>query len=64
MPRAKLELECAIPDARVTPYLLITGFATPGGLWMRPGAFCRVGREFSKFVVAWLRIRLNGCADA
>jgi uncharacterized SAM-binding protein YcdF (DUF218 family) len=62
MPRAKLELECALPGAQVAPHPLVTGIATPGGLWRHPNAFRRVGGEFGKFVLAWLRMRLRGCA--
>jgi uncharacterized SAM-binding protein YcdF (DUF218 family) len=61
MPRARLELGCAVPEIRIVAFPLAT---TPSTLIARlrsPAVLRRLVLEAAKFASVWFRIQITGC---
>jgi uncharacterized SAM-binding protein YcdF (DUF218 family) len=58
MPRTLLELDNVLPGARKVPFAVVTGTAHPDD-WWRPSTTRLLASEYVKFLVGWLRTRIE-----
>ena len=59
MPRTLLELDHALPNVRKTPYAVVTPSVRPEAWWQSVSSARLLASEYIKFVVVWLRTRLE-----
>lgn len=64
MPRSLIELRHALPDVALTPYPVFPGSARAGDWWRSPAMAKRLASEYTKCLVARLRLLLVGWLDA
>ncbi|CAA6604633.1 conserved exported hypothetical protein [Rhodospirillaceae bacterium LM-1] len=60
MPRALAELKAALPQARIVPNPVFPEHVKAGAWWRNPGTFVLIASEYTKYLVARLRILLEG----
>lgn len=60
MPRALAELKAALPEARIIANPVFPEHVKTGGWWYNPGTFLLIASEYSKYLMANLRILLEG----
>ncbi|HVN00969.1 MAG TPA: YdcF family protein [Caulobacteraceae bacterium] len=60
MPRARLELHAAIPEAQITPYPIVTSEVSAGGWWKTSIGAERMILEYSKYLAVLARETLLG----
>lgn len=59
MPRTLTELDHVLPGVRKVPYAVVTGSLDLEGWWRNPGTAKLLAFEYVKFIVVWLRTRLE-----
>ncbi len=59
MPRTLLELDNVLPAARKVPFAVVHGAAHPESWWRHPGTARLLASEYLKFVIGWVRTRLE-----
>jgi uncharacterized SAM-binding protein YcdF (DUF218 family) len=59
MPRTLVELDKVIPTARKVPYAVVSDSIDPDGWWRSPSTAKLLAFEYVKFVVGWLRTRVE-----
>jgi len=59
MPRTLVELDNVIPTARKVPYAVVNGSIDPDAWWRSPATAKLLASEYVKFLVGWLRTRLE-----
>ena len=59
MPRTLIELDHAVPEARLVPYAVVTEGLNPDGWWRSPATARVLVSEYVKFVVGWVRTRVE-----
>lgn len=60
MPRALAELKAALPKATIIPNPVFPEHVKAEGWWHNPGTFLLIASEYSKYLMAKLRIFLEG----
>ena len=59
MPRTLTELDHALPDARKVPYAVVPTSFDPEAWWQSPRAVKLLATEYLKFVLVWVRTRVE-----
>ncbi|MEM7224851.1 MAG: YdcF family protein [Pseudomonadota bacterium] len=59
MPRSLLEFRALMPDVEVVPHPVFSSHFKQADWWRWPGSASLMAREYSKYLVAWLRIKLS-----
>ncbi len=60
MPRSLLEFRHALPDTTVIPHPVFSGNVKMERWWAWPGTTALIAREFTKYVLAWMRLNTLG----
>ena len=59
MPRSLLEFRGAMPDVELVPHPVFPDHVKLAKWWAYPGTLALTASEYTKFVAAWLRLRLE-----
>lgn len=63
MPRSLLELEAAMPDVTIIPHPVFSE-RVKADWWRWPGTANLIAREYTKYILTWLRIELDEAVRA
>ncbi|MCP5366531.1 MAG: YdcF family protein [Hyphomicrobiales bacterium] len=58
MPRSLLEFRAALPRAAIVPHPVFPRHVKHDRWWAWPGTLSLIAGEYSKYLIAWIRIRL------